>query len=48
MYNEIVVRLKTIKYKIDITCYLSFLLLDLAIKPSHQAYIFVSTISKSF
>ena len=38
IYGGIVVRLKAIKYKIDITRYLSFLFSGLAIKPSHQAY----------
>ena len=32
--GEIIVRLKVIEYKIDITCYLSFLPLGLAIKSS--------------
>ena len=34
----IVVRLKTIKYKMNITRYLSLMPLGLAIEPSHQAY----------
>ena len=44
--SKIIVKLKVIKYKIDITCYLSFLLLNFAIKPSHQAYQFILTILK--
>ena len=35
IYSEIVVRLKAIKYKINIICYLSSLFLGLAIKPSN-------------
>ena len=35
MYDEIIVRLKAIKYKMNITCYLTFLLSGLAIKPSN-------------
>ena len=34
-YNKIIVKLKIIKYKIDIACYLFFLPLNLAIEPSH-------------
>ena len=33
--NRLIVKLKTIKYKIDIACYLSFLPSDIAIKPSY-------------
>ena len=46
--HEILVRLKAIKYKIDISYYLSSLLSGLAIKPSHQANWFISSIYKSF
>ena len=35
IYSRIIVRLKTIKYKINITYYLSFLPLNLAIEPSY-------------
>ena len=35
IYSGIIVKLKAIKYKIDIAFYLSFLLLGLAIKPNH-------------
>ena len=38
MNVKIVIRLKAIKYKIDIACYLSFLLLNLTIEPSYEAY----------
>ena len=37
MYSEIIVRLKAIKYKINIAYYLSSLPSSLAIKSSHQA-----------
>ena len=46
MYGRIVVKLKSIKYKIDITCYLSFLFSDLAIMASYQDYWFVPTITE--
>ena len=48
MYGEIVIRLKAIKYKLDIACYLSFLPSGLAIEHSHKAYRFISIISKLF
>ena len=35
MYSGIIIKLKIIKYKIDIACYLPFLPLDLAIKSSY-------------
>ena len=38
MYSRIVIRLKAIKYKIDIACYLSFMPSSLAIEPRYQAY----------
>ena len=38
MYDEIIVRLKAIKYKIDFACYLFYLLSSLAIKLSHLVY----------
>ena len=41
--NRLVIRLKAIKYKIDITCYLSSLPLSLIIESSHQAYLFILT-----
>ena len=34
-YSKIIIKLKTIKYKIDIAYYLAFLLISLAIKASH-------------
>ena len=36
--DRLIVISKAIKYKIDITCYLSYLSLNLAIKLSHSAY----------
>ena len=38
MYSKIIVRLKVIKYKIDIFNYLSSLPSSLIIKPSHQTF----------
>ena len=38
MYGRIIVGLKAIKYKIDIACYLSFLLLNLIIELNYQAH----------
>lgn len=37
IYDKIIVRLKTIEYKIDITYYLSFWPLGLAIERSYRA-----------
>ena len=35
---RIIVRLKAIKYKMDVACYLFFMPSSLAIKPSYQTY----------
>ena len=41
--DKLIVKLKAIKYKIDIAHYLSYLPSSLAIEPSYQAQWFVST-----
>ena len=46
IYNKIIIRLKTNKYKMNIAYYLFFLSLSLAIKRNHQAYWFILKISK--
>ena len=46
--GEIILKLKTIKYKIDIICYLFFLLSGLVINPSNQTYWFILIIFEFF
>ena len=48
IYDRIMIRLKTIEYKINVICYLSFLFLGLVIKRSYLAYLFVLITSKFF